>query len=102
MPVAGHGSSTRGLGLGYAGFVSVHLKDATPLPPGVSCPMYSNVAVVDFVGPRGTVDDVIPVLGAWESMVQVHDSGAVSTLPAASTARTISVCEPSPRFGPAV
>jgi NaMN:DMB phosphoribosyltransferase len=51
------------------------------------------VDVVGFAGP-----DVIVVSGAVVSaaalMVQVHVAGVASVLPAASVARTLTVCEP--------
>ena len=62
---------------------------------GLSFEEKSNVAVVEFVATGGALTMVVS--GGVASTVHVRDAGVGSTLPAASTARTNSVCEPSAR-----
>jgi hypothetical protein len=51
-------------------------------------------ALLDELGLLGCA--LIVVSGAVASMTQVKDAGLVSVLPAASLARTVKLCEPSP------
>src|SRR4051812_34150345 len=60
-------------------------------------PLYGNDAVFEGVTPVGP--PVMFVTGNVVSIDQVRDSSVRSTLPAASFARTSSVCEPSARSG---
>ena len=79
---------------------SVHATNGPPsrlhsYVTGLSFEEKSNVAVVEFVAAGGPL--TIVVSGGVPSTVHVRDAGVGSTLPAASTARTSKVCEPSAR-----
>jgi hypothetical protein len=57
----------------------------------------ANVGVESLVGPFGPEPMVVSgaVVSAGGSIVQVRVAGEASTLPAASVARTLNVCEPA-------
>ena len=71
---------------------SWHWKLATPVPPP-SLPVKLKLAVALPAGLAGLA--VMVVSGAAVSITQVKLAGVPSALPAASTARTWKVCEPS-------
>lgn len=72
---------------------SEQTNPVTPVPP-VSVPEKLNVAVELFEGFAGFGSSMVAD-GGTVSTIQVYWAGVASTLPAASMARTLKMCDPS-------